>query len=129
MELLKKYQEQYKEFANITDMNIEARLMRVPAEKHFWVSRMVEAKAAKHKLVIQKNKLKRALIDKMVNDGVVSITKKTLDDIEKSEKFEELNEKLGDLEILIEYLDNVVKCITFIGQDMKNILTLKGMNE
>lgn len=127
MTLLETYQTQYKEFTTIDDFNIEQRVMRVPAEKHFWVARMIDAKRQKIKLNRQKKKLRTALTKGMLEDSPVAIDKKTLDKIENLPEMEDLNEKLEDLDLLIEYLEHVVKSVAFIAQDIKNIIELKHL--
>lgn len=127
MSLYDEYRQQYTEFTKINDMNLEQRTMRVPAEKHYWVERLIDAKRLKFKLLKERKQQKDANIKKAINEGVVNLSKQTLDKLENTKEIEELDEKLQDQELLIEYLEQVVKHITYIAQDIKNILTIKEM--
>jgi hypothetical protein len=127
MSLYDDYRQQYTEFTKINDMNLEQRTMRVPAEKHYWVERLIDAKRLKFKLLKERKQLKDSNIKKAIAEGVVNLSKQTLDKLENTKEMEELDEKIQDQDLLIEYLDHVVKGITFIAQDIKNILTIKEM--
>jgi len=127
--LLSKYQLQYTEFCDITDFNLEQRAKRVPAEKHFWVSRLIETKIAKGKLIKEKKKLWNDEATKMIESSPVSnITKKTLENID-TPLLSEINDKIQELEYLIEYLELLVKSVSFIAQDIKNIIDIKRLEE
>lgn len=129
MELLKQYKEQYEEFTKIDDFNLEQRAKRVPAEKHFWVARLIDAKIEKEKLLKSKKKLKNTIIKKMMDDSPVKLDKKLLDKIDDTDHFEEINDKIKENEILTEYLELVVKAVSYIAQDIKNIVDLKTLEQ
>lgn len=129
MNLFEEYTEQYKEFCNIDDFNIEDRAKKIPAEKHFWITRLIEAKKELYNLNKKKKKIKDNLTKKMVDEGVINLSKKTLDDLENTDTIEQLNEKIQDQTLLIEYLELLVKNITFISQDIKNIISLKQLEQ
>jgi len=127
MSLYDDYRKQYTQFTSINDMNLEERIMRVPAEKHFWVERLIEAKRLKFKLLKERKVQKDANIKKAIQEGVVNLTKQTLDKLDNTEEIEIIDEKIQDNDLLVEYLEHVVKHITYIAQDIKNILTIKEM--
>ena len=127
MSLYEDYKKQYVEFSKINDMNLEERTMRIPAEKHYWVDRLIDAKRLKFKLLKERKLLKDANIKKAIAEGVVSLSKQTLDKLENTKDIEDIDEKIQEQELLIEYLDLIVKHITYIAQDIKNILTIKEM--
>lgn len=127
MTKFEEYVQEYMEFTKINDLNLEQRVMRVPAEKHCWVERLILAKKEKYKLLLTKKKTKETLTKKMIEGGIVNLSKQTLDSLENTETMEEINERLQELEHLIEFLELTVKNITFIGNDIKNILELKRM--
>ena len=92
MELLEQYQKQYIEFCNIDDFNLEQRAKKVPAEKHFWVSRLIEAKIKKGQLLKQKKQLKFEVTKKLieqVNDPELGI-KSTLTHVQSATSSSEL---------------------------------------
>jgi hypothetical protein len=125
MELIDRYRAQYSEFTNIDEMNLEQRAKRVPAEKHFWADKLIESKREKYALLKQKKKLKDKVIKGIMNDSPVALDKKTLDKIDDTPELEEINEKIQEQEFLIEFLELLMKNVSFIAQDIKNIIELK----
>ena len=129
MEHLEKYNQRYVEFARITPINFEDRVNAVPEEKHYWVTELTRKEHEKRVLLKAKKRIKDALTQKIIDEGIVSLNKQTLDGLEHSDKLEEINEKLADVESAIIYLDRIVKNVTFIGQDIKNIIAWKQLSE
>lgn len=129
MEIIKKYQAQYEEFCKIDDFTLEDRARRVPAEKHFWVCRLIDAKIEKDKLYKLKASTKKALQKKIMEESPVSMNKQFLDDLDNTPSLENINQKIKEQEYLIEYLDRIVNLITFISQDIKNIISIKTLQE
>lgn len=129
MELIKKYQAQYEEFCNISDFNLDERAKRVPAEKHFWVCRLIDAKIEKDRLYKLKASTKNTLQKKIMEESPVTLNKQILDDIEKSTSLESINQKIKEQEYVIEYLEKLVNQVTFIGNDIKNIISIRQLQE
>lgn len=128
-ETIKKYQQQYEEFCKIDDFTLEDRTKRVPAEKHFWVCRLIDAKIEKDKLYKSKASTKHTLQKKLMEESPVVLNKQVLDDLDKTPTLENINQKIKEQEYLIEYLTKIVDLITYISQDIKNILELKKLEE
>jgi hypothetical protein len=127
IEVIKKYQAQYEEFAALTDFNLEERSKRVPAEKHFWVCRLIDAKIERDRLFKLKATTKQNMEQKLLKDAPVKLNKQYLDEVEKSPSVEAINEKIRDLDFTVEYLERLVNQITFIAQDIKNIVEIKKL--
>jgi hypothetical protein len=129
LELIKRYQTQFEEFTKINDFNLEEITKRVPAEKHFWVCRLIDAKIEKDKLYKLKASTKHTLQKKLMEESPVALNKQVMDDLDKTPSLENINQKIKEIEYMVEYLDRVVGLITFISQDIKNILVLKQLQE
>ncbi len=129
MEILKKYQEQYEEFCKIDDFTLEDRAKRVPAEKHFWVCRLLDAKIERDRLYKRKAALKIQMQKAILEDSPVLLNKQVMDDVAKSPSVTNLDQKIKEYDFLIEYLEKLVSNITFISQDIKNIIELKKLQE
>lgn len=129
IELIKKYQTQFEEFVNITDFNLEEITKRVPAEKHFWVCRLIDAKIEKDKLYKLKASTKHILQKKLEEEAPVKLNKQVLDDLDKTPSLENINQKIKEQEYLVEYLTKIVDLITYISQDIKNIIAIKTLQE
>ena len=131
MELIRKYQEQYSEFCKIDDFNLEERAKRVPAEKHFWVARLIEAKIEKGSLVKQRSRAIRHQTERISeSNSLVKLNAKELEkQLKESPTIESIDEKIKEQDFLIEYLDLLVRQVTFIAQDIKNIVEIRKLEE
>lgn len=129
MELLEKYREQYNEFCKIDDFNLEDRSKRIPAEKHFWVCRLIDAKIERERLIKQKTKTKKSMEMKLLKESPVTLNRQIADEIENAPSLETLNNQIREYEFLIEYLEKLVNQVTYIAQDIKNIISIKQLQE
>lgn len=126
-DLLTRYQNQYIEFATLNDFTLESRAKQVPAEKHFWVCRLIDAKILRDKLLKQKVKTKKSLEQKLAKESPVILTRQIMEDLDNTPTLETLNQEIKNLDYLIEYLEHLVKSISFIAQDIKNIIEIKKL--
>ena len=55
MELLKKYIEEITKDLYLDDFNIKESQMRLPAKKHFWVARLMDAKINRNSFIKKKS--------------------------------------------------------------------------
>lgn len=128
MELLKKYQERMKEFCDIDDINLAYRLKKVPEEKHFWNTQLVDAKISLWKLEKQRKVLDKTLAKKVSEDSPVTLNKKALDSLVQG-GLEEIDDKIQEQKFLVEWLELNTKTASFVAQDFKNIIELKKIEE
>ena len=71
--MLKKYIEDINKDLYLDDFNLKEVQMRLPARKHFWVARLIEAKIMRNTLFAKKKKLKKDLVKKVIEDSPVRI--------------------------------------------------------
>ena len=74
MELLKKYIEEITKDLYLDDFNIKESQMRLPAKKHFWVARLMDAKINRNSLLRKKKQLKKEVVKKVIADSPVKIS-------------------------------------------------------
>jgi hypothetical protein len=129
MEQIKRYQQQYIEFTKFDDFTLEDRAKKVPAEKHFWVSRLIEAKIEKERLLREKKNHRQQLVKDMVANSPVALNKQTMMQDDSFVELSDILDKIKEQEFLIEYLELIVKQITFIAQDIKNIIMIKQLEQ
>lgn len=128
MDIFESYKTRYNEFTTFTEFNLEDRLKQIPYEKGYWASELNTKKRDLDKLHIQKKKTLKNLLEKVISDSVVTLNKKTLDNIEESEVVQEINLRIQTTERLVELLEMFYKCISYINQDIHNILELKKLD-
>ena len=122
---LEKLKAEFAEHVHITPANLHERVMKVPALKHYWVAWRITAKKERYILLGDKMRIKKALIETEVGRSVVSLSKQTLDKIEDRDELHVVNKKLHDVEEIIDYLNDAVNIMTFLGNDVRNILELQ----
>lgn len=97
-------------------------------KKHFWVGKLIESK-------IELEKLKKEKEEKIknINDNYkpeIAVSKATLNkQINNLPSISLLNDKIYELEIIIEYLEKVEKIFSSTSYDLRNIIELKKMEE
>jgi hypothetical protein len=62
-----------------------------------------------------------------MEESPVALNKQVLDDLDKTPSLEAINQKIKEQEYLIEYLTKIVDIITYISQDIKNIILIKQL--
>jgi hypothetical protein len=130
MEMLKKYIDQIKEDLTIDEFNLKEVQMRLPARKHFWVARLMDAKIARQKLLARKKSIKREITDRVINESVIKLQPQSVDQIaENTPDIEKINEKLKELDFTIEYLEKAEKIFSTIHWEIKNIIQIQQLEQ
>lgn len=129
MDIYEKYKQQYAEFVKIDHMNMGDKAKRVPAEKHFWACQIIERKKERFRLLRKKKELKDNFIREELEKGPVAVSKKTLEGLEIRDDIIKINDQLQNLDLLIEFLEMIHKHVTFIGNDIRNMILIDQMEQ
>ncbi len=130
METLKRYIEEVNKDLSIDDFNIKDSQMKLPARKHFWVARLMDAKISKSKLLSKKKTHKKELVTRIINESPVKITTQTAESAaENTRDIEAINDKLKELDFIIEYLEKVEKIFSSMHWEIKNIIQINQMEQ
>jgi hypothetical protein len=130
MELLRKYIEEITKDLQLDDFNIKESQMRLPARKHFWVARLMEAKIKRNSLFRDKKGLKKEVVKKVISDSPVRISQSAAESAaERHESISKLNESISEQDDIIEYLEKVEKIMGQMHWDIKNIIDINKMEQ
>tara|TARA_R100001129_G_scaffold12747_1_gene8334 strand:- start:11599 stop:11994 length:396 start_codon:yes stop_codon:yes gene_type:complete len=130
MELLKKYIDEIGQDFVLDDFNLKEAQMRLPARKHFWVARLMDAKVKRNVFISKKKKLKKEVVKKVITDSPVRITQSAAESAaEKHESIADLNDNIGELDAIIEYLEKVEKIFSNMHWEIKNIVDINKMEQ
>jgi hypothetical protein len=125
MDLLKRYREEITNDLILNDFNIKETQLKLPARKHFWAARLIDAKIDYQKLIKQKKTLKKDIVKKIQQESPVKLTQQTAETIaENSNEVESLNTQIKEFEYVIEYLEKVEKIFQNIHWEIKNIIMI-----
>lgn len=128
MEILDAYTEELKKDTTVNDFNVKEVQMRLPAKKHYWASRLIDAKRNLLKLQDKRRKEKDRLTKETIEQSQVRISIATAQDaVEKSNVIQQLTNDIKEHEIIIEYLEKVEKILQSMTWDIKNIITIMQM--
>ena len=128
--MLKKYIEEIGEDLVLNDLNLKECQMRLPARKHFWVGRLIDAKIKRNDLIGEKNKLKKELVKKVIEDSPVRINQTSAEAAtEKYESVAKLNKAIKEQDTIIEYLEKVEKILGNMHWEIKNVIDMNKMEQ
>ena len=130
MELLRKYIEDITKDLYLDDFNIKEAQMRLPARKHFWVARLMEAKIKRNSFFRNKKNLKKEVVKKVISDSPVRISQSAAESAaERHESISKLNESISEQDSIIEYLEKVEKIMSHMHWEIKNIIDINKMEQ
>lgn len=128
MSLLSKYIKDVEQDLILNDFNIKETQLRLPAKKHFWVARLIEAKRELQELTDKEKKITKILSTKIKEQSPVTLSDKTvLTLIEEQEEFAAIKEKKRDLTNVVEYLEKVEKIFGSMHWEVRNVIELQKL--
>jgi len=128
MDLLETYSKEIEMDTSIDVTNIMEKQLSSPNVKHKWLFRLMKAK--KH--LIDLVELKDNFINIVMNkDNPLKLSKAVISNkLETQGDYKELQKKIREQEILVEYLDSSVnKIFSQMGFDFKNLVELMKMEQ
>lgn len=128
--MIERYKEEISKDLVINEFNIKDVQLKLPARKHFWAARLIDAKITHFKLVKHKKSLKESIAKRIINEAPVRVTQQTAEiAAESSDELQNITIKIKDYEFVIEYLEKVEKIMSGMGFDIKNILEIMKMEQ
>lgn len=130
MELLKNYFEEVGKDLVLDDFNIKEQTMRLPARKHYWVAKLINAKIERNQTFEKKRKLKKNITKEVIATSPVKLSQSAAEQAaERHESLSSLTSKIKELDIIIEYLEKVEKTMSQMGFDIKNAVEIMKMEQ
>ena len=130
MDLIEQYREEINKDLLINDFNIKEIQLKLPARKHFWVARLIDAKINLNKLIKRKKLLKETIISRIISEAPVRITQQTAEiSAESTDDLQNIANSIKEHEFLVEYLEKVEKIMSGMGFDIKNIIEIQKMEQ
>tara|TARA_R100000664_G_scaffold4033_1_gene8426 strand:- start:8 stop:382 length:375 start_codon:yes stop_codon:yes gene_type:complete len=114
----------------LNDLNLKQQQQRLPARKHFWVGRLIDAKIKRNDLITEKRKLKKDLVKKVIEDSPVRINQTSAETAaERYESVVNLNKSIQEQDTIIEYLEKVEKILSNMHWEIKNVIDMNKMEQ
>tara|TARA_R100000664_G_C2737269_1_gene126471 strand:+ start:549 stop:944 length:396 start_codon:yes stop_codon:yes gene_type:complete len=130
VELLQQYINEIGKDLVLDDFNLKESQLRLPARKHYWVARLIEAKVERNKLISKKKTLKKEVVKQVIRDSPIKITQSAAESAaENHNSLSKLNEAIKERDMIIEYLEKVEKIMSSMGYEIKNIVEIQKMEQ
>ena len=128
MDLLEKYSKEIEMDTSIDVTNIMEKQLSCPNVKHKWLFRLMKAKKHLIDLVELKDNFVNNVMSK---DNPLKLSKAVIaNKLETQSDYKELQKRIKEQEILVEYLDSSVnKIFSQMGFDFKNLVELMKMEQ
>lgn len=127
-ELFQKYQSQVEKDLRFNQYNVQDLTMRLPGLKHFWVGKLIEAKINLKKLEDKKKELIDTLQNKTRPE--IGLSKVSMANIVlNNDTVREINNKIEEYKIIVEYLEKVEKIFHNASFDIKNYIETIKIDE
>jgi len=122
--VITKFEEELRADLKMDELSLKEKAMLAPVVKHKWVARASQHKRALAKLqVVKKQKIK--LIS---GTSPVALSKASLEvQVSNSPEISQIQDKIEDLEQIIEYLEKVEKLTSSLTFDYKNVIELQKL--
>jgi hypothetical protein len=130
MELLERYIKEIEEDLKIDEFNIKEVGLRIPARKHFWVSRLINHKRNLFKLENDKNIFKKTVMTELQTQSPVKLNIVTAENAaENHDKMREMNIKIGEEKLIIEFLEKTEKTFSSMTYYVSNIIKIMQLEQ
>lgn len=122
--LLQQYQKELFEDLRIDELTLKDKAMLVPIIKHKWVARQMTHKSQLKKLTDAKKKA----IKEFTTNTPVALSKQAIEQASSNDpRIAAIQEKIDELDIIIEYLEKIEKTISSLTFDCKNVIDLQKL--
>jgi len=125
MDLQSAYIEELKEDTKVDELNLKEKALYLPGIKAKWVARMINHKNILYKLEKQKPNIINNLIEQIKKEAPIKLHNTIAK--EKAElmpEAEEINQKIADEKLLIEFLEKAEKIFSSMSFDISNIVKI-----
>lgn len=130
MDLLEKYKEEIGPDLVINDFNLKEVQMRLPARKHFWAARLIDAKVERNRLIAEKKRLKKELTKRVIEDSPVKVTQSVAEQhAERHDSIINITRDISQYGNVIEYLEKVTDVLNSMSWDIKNIIDINKLEQ
>lgn len=125
MSLLEQYITELAKDVEIDDFSLKESQMKLPAIKHKWVGRLIRHKKDLFKIQSDRRTLVKSLVDKIKTSSEYAMTTPAAEKLaEKHDKVIEFDEKLREMDLVVELLEKCDKIFHSMSFDIKNLIEI-----
>ena len=128
MSLLEEYVHELGGDVEFDEFRLKEAQMKLPAIKHKWVGRLVRHKRDMYMAINEKRTLVKTLVDKIQTSAEYKVTVPAAEKLAyKHDAVLELNDKIKDYELVIEFLEKCERIFNSMTYDIKNLVEIIKM--
>ena len=126
--IIDQYNEELKKHLIIDELNIKDVQLGLPGKKHLWVGRLIRHKQEVNELKTKKHKLIQLLTKQIQEQSNVRLSVPAAEKVAwNMDPVKEINNRISDLELVIEFLEKVEKIFNGMSFDIKNIIEIQKL--
>ena len=126
--IIDQYNEELKTHLIIDELNIKDVQLGLPGKKHLWVGRLIRHKQEVNELKTKKHKLIQLLTKQIQEQSNVRLSVPAAEKVAwNMDPVKEINNRISDLELVIEFLEKVEKIFNGMSFDIKNIIEIQKL--
>lgn len=130
MKIIDQYKKEIEEELHVDEFNIKDVSMKTPGRKHFWVCKLIQHKRNLLNLKAERYNLKKELVKLIQKESPVKVTTPVAEKTAyQHEKMVELQHRIDEQELIIEFLEKTEKTFTSLSFDIKNIIEIMKMEQ
>jgi len=130
VDLLDQYIAEIEKDLQINEFNLKDSSMRTPARKHYWVSKLIKHKRNLIVLEKERDNVKKEITKKIIEESPVKVALPVAEKASNNhEKMIQLQQKVNDEKLIVEFLEKTEKVFSAVGFDIKNIIDIMKMEQ
>lgn len=123
--MLSEYIKELENDLKIDELYLKDYTLRLPGIKHKWAGRCIRHKSEIFDLKSKKEKLKKAIKEKILETSPVKPSLPVLDKlVENADELKEFDKKINELQLVVELLEKAEKTLSSASYDLKNLIDI-----
>jgi 3-keto-L-gulonate-6-phosphate decarboxylase len=130
VKIIDQYKTEIEKDLQVDMFNIKDVSMRTPGRKHYWVCKLIQHKKNLLNLKGQRWSLKREIVKLIQQESPVKVTAPVAEKTAyQHEKMIELQQRIDEQELIVDFLEKTEKTFTSLSFDIKNIIEIMKMEQ
>lgn len=123
--MLSEYIKELENDLKIDELYLKDYTLRLPGIKHKWAGRCIRHKSEIFDIKNKKEKLKKAIKEKILENSPVKPSLPVLDKlVENADELKDLDRKINELQLVVELLEKAEKTLSSASYDLKNLIDI-----
>jgi len=123
--VLNEYIKELENDLKIDELYLKDYTLKLPGIKHKWAGRCIRHKSELYDIKNQKDKLKKALKERILENSAVKPSLPVLDKlVENADELKEFDRRINELALVVELLEKTEKTLSSASFDLKNLIDI-----